>query len=581
MNEGTIFLNEALCWPIVLGGSLLWALFIWKEWPQRNSAGGRIKMLVSLLGLVCLALLVLKPALPKTPSGTGILLTEGHRTRDLDSLKSQYRGIPVESYLPGEPLDRLVEMDSIFILGHGPEGYDTWQFEDRSISFLGGDPPSGPVQVSHPRTLYLGEDLRVGVKFHRPKQGHWILLKDSGGNPLDSVALVDGAQQLIGLGGVPTSEGLFEYSLEERDHKGMLISREPIPVEIEQRHPLNILMLNRFPTFEGKYLKNFLAQRGHSLLVRSQMTRGKYKFEYLNREAFPIHGLNQENLAGFDLIVMDAGSYLGLGSSSRAQVENALKENGSGLLVLPDSQLFNNPPGSFPIGFVRDPKTTIPLEGNPRDLEKYPFAFGQRFPVQPIAMDGIPVASYMPMVKGKIATTLIKDSYGLLLSGEMELYSKLWTTIVEAAVGPREVEVQWQGNTPVPRVDAPFEFQLRVRGPKPQVMTAEGAQVPLLQDFHIPGLWRGTQYPKKVGWNRMEVQGDSLTAFNYYVFGEDQRKAMGRMGLLNSNGTKYGKDFVVPENPGPGKRRPLSPYWFFVPFLLCMGWLWVEPKLRG
>src|SRR5690606_39385157 len=130
---------------IVLGGSLLWALFIWKEWPQRNSAGGRIKMLVSLLGLVCLALLVLKPALPKTPSGTGILLTEGHRTRDLDSLKSQYRGIPVESYFPGEPLDRLEEMDSIFMLGYGPAAYDTWQFEHRSISSLGGDPPSAPV----------------------------------------------------------------------------------------------------------------------------------------------------------------------------------------------------------------------------------------------------------------------------------------------------------------------------------------------------------------------------------------------------------------------------------------------------
>lgn len=581
MNEGTIFLNQGLLWPTILGGLLLWALFIWKEWPERNSVPGRIKVLVSLLGLLALALLVLKPTLPRPASGKGILLTEGHRPQDLDSLKSRYRGIPVESYRPGEALDRLEEIDSIFILGRGPQPYDGWQFEDRSISFLGADPPSGPVKLTHPGTLYLGEELLLGVKYLQPKAGHWVLLKDSGGNSLDSVAMVEEPEQHFRLGTTPKSTGLYEYSLEERDPQGKLVLREPIPVEIGQRHPLDILMLNRFPTFEGKYLKNFLAQRGHSLLVRSQMSRDKYRFEYLNRPAAPIRGLDREQLEGFDLIVMDAGTYLGLGPSTKANVEHALKEHGTGLLVLPDSQLFNGTPGNFPLGFVRDPQTTIPLEDSPRDLEKYPFSFRQQFPMQPITMDGIPLASYTPMERGRIATTLIKDSYGLLLSGETELYSKLWTTVVEAAVGPRELGVQWQGITTLPRVDAPFEFQLRANDLNPQVMTAEGAQIPLLQDFHLPVLWRGTQYPKKVGWNRMEIQGDSLSTFNYFVFSEDQRKAVGQMELLRSNGNKYGKNFVEPENPRHGKRVPLSPYWFFVPFLLCMGWLWLQPKLRA
>lgn len=581
MNEGTVFLNEILLWPTILGGLLLWALFIWKEWPERNSTHGRIKMLVSFLGLVALALLILKPALPKTASGMGILLTVGHRPQELDSLKSRYRGIPVEHYLPGEAMGRLEEIDSIFILGHGPEGYDTWQLEDRSISFLGGDPPSGLVGLTHPMALYLGDELLVGAKILHPKQGHWVLLRDSGGNPLDSIALVDGPQQLLRLGTIPKSKGLFEYSLEERDSKGNLMAREPIPVEIKQSHPLSILMLNRFPTFEGKYLKNFLAHRGHALLVRSQLTRGKYRFEYLNREATPIHGLSKENLEGFDLIIMDAPSYLGMGSSSKALVETALRENATGLLILPDTQLFNSPSGRSPFAFVRDPNTEISMEDSPKGLEKYPFAHRQRFPLQEVTMDGIPLASYMPMEKGRMATTLLKDSYGLLLRGETELYSKLWTAIVEAAVGPREVEVQWQGITPLPRLDAPFEFQLKVRDPNPAVVTAEGAQIPLLQDFHIPSLWTGTQYPKKVGWNRLELQGDSLSTFAYYVFGEDQRRPMGQMGLLNANGAKYGSDFGPPGNPRVGKRLPLSPYWFFIPFLLCMGWLWLEPKLRG
>src|SRR5690606_7918702 len=309
-------------------------------WPERSRLRGRIKMGVSLIGMASLVLLLLRPALPLgSREGLGILLTQGHRPKELDSLRSRYRGIAVEDYRPGRTMDVLEGVDSLFILGRGPQLYDHWQLGGRTVHFLGGEEPSGLVDISRPRELYLGEELVVRAKVMRPEAGHWILLRDPGGNALDSVALEAGPQQSIQLGARPKAKGRFIYTLEERDSLGGPLAKEPLPLIVREREALDILMVNRFPTFEAKYLKNFLAQRGHGLLVRSQMSRGKYKFEYINRKGSPLHGLSAENLRPFDLIVMDAPSYLGLGASSKTALETALRENGSGLLLLPDAEL--------------------------------------------------------------------------------------------------------------------------------------------------------------------------------------------------------------------------------------------------
>src|SRR5690606_14381022 len=107
-------LNREQFWPIVIGALLLWAVMLWKEWPQRRESRGQIKALVSLLGMAALALLALRPALPtKSAGGKGVLLTQGHRPEQLDSLRSRYGRIRVETYVPGQVLGPLEGVDSL------------------------------------------------------------------------------------------------------------------------------------------------------------------------------------------------------------------------------------------------------------------------------------------------------------------------------------------------------------------------------------------------------------------------------------------------------------------------------------
>ena len=577
-------MNRELVWPIMVGALLLWAVFIWKEWPERKQARGRLKVLVSFLGMVALALLALRPALPtESTIGKGILITQGHRPEQLDSLRSRYRRIPVETYEPGQTLGPLGEADSLFILGQGPEDYDRWQLEGRAINFLGGPVPSGLVDIAHPEKLYLGGELEVRAEFQDPEQGHWAILRDPGGNPLDSVALEAGGRQYFKLQARPKAEGLFVYSLEVRDQGGTTVATEPLPVDIKGPQALSILMLERFPSFEGKYLKNFLADRGHQLLVRSQLTRERYKYEAFNRGKARFQGFTQEGLEGIDLIIMDTGSYLGLGRSQKALLEGALRENGNGLLILPDGPLFNAAAGASPFRFTREERTTIRLEPGSQGLEKYPFAFQRAFPLQSISLGGAPLAAFMPMEKGRVATTLIRDSYQWVLRGKGDLYAELWTQILDATVPGKGAWAHWEALTPLPRVDAPFVFQVRTPKERPLASTGEGAMIPLGQDYWSPTLWQGRLYPKKAGWNALELTGDSLSSYYLYVFDRDQRSAMGPFKRLEENGDLYGRAKTFTPLGGRVAKvpLPLSPYWFFVPWLLCMGWLWLEPKLRG
>ena len=584
MNEGIVLLNREYLWPILIGGLLLWAVFLWKEWPERKLARGRVKILVSFLGLTALALMVLGPAIPaKASLGKGILISQGHRPEALDSLRALYGRIPVEAYVPGQTLGPLGKVDSLFVLGQGPEAFDRWQLQSRSINFLGGPVPMGLVDIVHPHSFYLGETLSVQAEFQEPGQGHMAFLRDPAGNPLDSVALGAGGRQYFTLGARPKARGLFVYSLEVRDQEGTTVAMEPLPVDIKEPRSLDILVLERFPSFEGKYLKNFLAQRGHRLLVRSQLSRGRYKYEAFNRERARFRGFGPESLADFDLILMDGGTYLGLGRSDKAALEGALREHGIGLLILPEGPLFTAAVGSSPFRFAAEDRTTVRLEPGSQRLEKYPYAFQEEFPLQIINIGGTTVAGYMPMEKGRVATTLVRDSYQWILGGKGELYATLWTGILDATVPGQGTWAEWKALDPLPRVDAPFEFELWTPLELPMVKSGNGASIPLIQAYGSPTQWQGRLYPKKAGWNHLELPGDSLPPYSLYVFDKGERSAMGQAKRLEANVAHYGQSKTFgPLGKAVAKRpTPLSPFWFFVPWLLALGWLWLEPKIRG
>lgn len=178
---------------------------------------------------------------------------------------------------------------------------------------------------------------------------------------------------------------------------------------------------------------------------------------------------------------------------------------------------------------------------------------------------------------GRVATTWLRETYPLVLSGQEERYRSLWTSILNEVVQPGEQAGSWEALTAMPRVDEPFRFSLRTAGDAPQVVNSRDARVPMRQNALIPTKWQGTDYPVKTGWNHLRLPADSLPGYRYYVYeaGDWHSVAVSRR-LDASRIAFHGKE----QESAPVKERvPVSNLWFFAAFVLGMGWLWLAPRI--
>ncbi|MBW8243577.1 hypothetical protein K1F50_12270 [Muricauda oceani] len=581
MSDGVVFMNPKLVWPIILMGLVLWSVFVWKEWPQRRERRFWPKLIASFFALSSLVMIILKPGtFQKSTKGKAIVLTNGYRPEQLDSLKSIYKRIKTVKYTKGQTLSILTDTDSIFLMGHGLAPYDFWQLEDKSVAFLGGEAITGWTSISYKKKVVLGDFFKVDAKYANPKNGHWAVLVDNGGNPLDSVVFGE-QQQIVKLRAAPKASGRFVYGLLEKDDEGNLISKEPLPVEVEKGAPLKVALINTFPTFETKYLKNFLTEKGHQVLARTQLTKGKYKFEYFNGASSPIYGFTSENLKEYDLLVLDSDSYAGLTGASKQAMEAAMESSGLGVFVQPSQGLFSLSESRSPFKFIQDYKNDINLGAPVQNLSKYPYQFKEAWRAQEILLDSVTIASYLPMQRGKVGTTLLQNTYQLVLDGKENLYARIWTQILNSITRERETLVSWKAITRIPRTDEPFHFELRTALNDVEVKTNQDTNIPLLQDGLLINKWTGVEYPRATGWNQLRVSNDSVVTFPYFVYDDNQLQTLEQDEVLRSNHQKFGSEPTFGTSISESRKvlHPISLYWFYIVLLLGMGWLWLEPKL--
>ncbi len=582
MSDGAVLLNQNLLWPVVLIGLLLFAVFTWKEWSQRKEQRFWIKLVAAFLAIFSLVMIVLKPSTRQaSTSGKAIILTEGYRPAQLDSIKAIYKRIPTEEYTKGGALSILEDVDSLFLLGHGLLPLDLWQIEDKSVAFLGGENMEGWIAISsNTDEAILGESLEINAKYSNPEAGHWAVLTDNGGNSLDSIPFEEIEEQVVTFRFTPKASGQFVYHLLVKNEEEVL-SDEPLPIKVGEGETLKVLIINTFPTFETKYLKNFLTERGHEVLARTQLTQGKYKFEYFNGASNPIYGFTSKNLKDYDLLIIDTDSYTSLGRASKAAMEAAVESNGLGVFIQPNESMFRLGESRSIFKFDRDFTTEITFSESEQTLQKYPFTFQEEVRTQEVLVDSVAVAAYVPLQMGKIGTTLLQNTYQLILDGNEQMYAHIWTQILNSFAREQQSAVEWASVTQYPRPDQPFEFELHTSLNDFTVITDEGATISLLQDDLMFNKWTGTQYPRKTGWNQLQVSIDSITPFSYFVYGQDELQSITRAEILKANYLKFGNTNSFAASVATSKKelKPISPLWFYIVLLLCLGWLWLEPKL--
>ncbi len=578
MIDSFTFINDQWVWPVAIAAILLLAVFLWKEWAQAGKRRFVLKTVVAILAILALALIALKPALPtEETTGKMVLLTEGYQPEKLDSLKKENRRLKEVQYTPGEPLSKdLSSAENVFVLGYGLKEYDLWQLDEVPAIFLDGNAAGGIIKLKYEQEQRVGENLRLMGIYKNPESGNQLFLQGPGGIVLDSIALNTEEEQQFQLTTDLKVAGKYVYSLVEKDSLGEILNSDPVPVKVVEKNDFKILIVNSFPTFETKYLKNFLAEAGHELVIRSQITRGRYKFEYFNTDRIAVNNLSETILEAFDLLIIDAATIRTLSGNQIAAIETTIRNSGLGLFIQADDAFFNSTGKLYPLLFTRVAATEITTaQWLGIKFKRFPYEIREDFGLQQIQSSGNSVASaYKRIGQGKIGTTVFLDSWQLILDGKIEVYRELWSQVVEQIGKKQNLVAEWQQESMMAYKDEPFNFQIRTGADSPRLkMNTE--KVSLVQHPDFPEVWSGTTWPREIGWNSIEL--DTTATFDYYVAEENHWSSLNAFSTQLANNAYFERPIAT--GPGQNPLEPINPFWFFIVFLICIGVLWLEPKL--
>lgn len=568
--------------PVTVCGLLLWAVFIWKERKRYGQTRFRVNVGVAFLTLLSLALLALQPqTLDVKHTGNIVLLTEGYDKMQLDSLKRTDRSLRTVRYKHNTPIyAKENPPKAIFILGQGIEPFDFWQVEGFPVHYLGGGKLRGITRFAYRNPASPGEDAVFNGQFSRPKKGHTLLLQGPGEVPLDSLVLEEAEVQNFQLRTPMKLQGRYVYTILEKDAKGKIQSQDPIPLEVNAPDTLQILMVNSFPTFETKYLKNYLAEQGHKVLVRSQMTKGRFKMENFNRESSSLTTFSENSLSPFDMLIIDANSLAALGSGERTVLESSIKEKGLGVFIQPTTEYYNTKAGPFSFDFIPDKSKEAGTQGWPKPLlNKSSWIFKPDFKLLALhTYETKTLSAYKKVGVGSVGTTVLENTYELLLQGEVTAYKDLWSTIIGGLSKKNTPLIDWSENAVLAFKDQPYSYSFRTQINDPVIKANEGYTLPIAEEVEINGWWKGNTYPKEIGWQKLYLEQDTTAVLFFYSADASSWKGLRAYSKQGENKRNF--NYATGDKSPQKVLKTISPVVFFLIFVLGMGYLWLEPKLK-
>ncbi|HVW59864.1 MAG TPA: hypothetical protein VHC48_07510, partial [Puia sp.] len=350
----------------------------------------------------------------------------------------------------------------------------------KNISISRGDDPISPgvASIYWRRTLRPGETCRIQGRFYNPGGRQVKLLLTGMHTVLDSAEISSGEFRLKT---VPLQTGRAVYRLIALDGADTL-EQEPIPLEVVQGKALKVLILAASPDFEYRFLAGWLAGKGHGVVVRTTISKGKYDRADLNMAPGPVDHLSPALLEKFDVVIADSAAL----KVNEAMVRRQVAEKGMGLIIRSDS------------GY--------------KDI----FRPGGRT----LIYDSLhrPLVSASMYGAGRIIRTGLQSTYSRLLAGDKNGYAALWTSLLQEAAERDAGEERWQLDPLLPLVDQPVKVLLRHAGnglPQGFFEKEDGSGMPVVsyleQRSLQPFAWEGLYWPSVAGWQSIRTSESDRT----------------------------------------------------------------------
>ncbi|MBD0259745.1 MAG: hypothetical protein ICV83_28840 [Cytophagales bacterium] len=586
---------------------LLAVLLTAQEWrrPDRRRLAGRVAAV--LLAAAALALLAARPSyrVALNPQAA-VLLTPG---APADSLRALLAALPGETSVwttdssragnfagtpvqwvsgPGELRRRRPGLRTVHLLGHGLPGHQLAPLDSiRVVPHL--TPPVAGLAASWTEQVALGEPLVVQGEYRNATGGAVQLRLAGFGRGLDSVTVAPGATARFALRATPKEPGPFVFHLESAAGTRRL-GAEKIPFEVSPKRLLNVLFLESFPTFGGKFLKAFLSEAGHRVAARTAISKGKFRTEFLNAPPAALGRLTPTLLAGLDLVILDNASLRDLGGAESTLLRGAIRD-GLGVLVGASGGKL---PGHAPFTAFRLAAVPGPEErrlaprwsGGPADVPPVAFpslAVENAPAVRPLVASGKDgtLAAFAPFGLGGVTVAVTGNAFEWVLAGRAPVYASYWSHLLTATARRREAPEGWRVATPLPVPDVPATLQLVSADPQRPEPAVDSTMVYPQQTTAGLGGWESTFWPRREGWHAAKTAGGA--PFRWYVFGSNDWPGLQARHRYDATLAYLAEGNAVDPVATPAvpvtRRETVPPVWFYALFLLGVGYLWLERKL--
>lgn len=572
-------------WFILLGAVLSILFLIWKEVNRKiRFLAFRIIGVVLMIGSITIWLLHPMTSVLKDSTSI-ILLTKNYDRAKADSLSKKYPTYKLfreseaadfkdaKELMPYELVDYKNAI--AFILGDGLPYYEQDKISS-SYSFLPGKLPIGITQLNAPKSVQVNQTATISGAVNI--NGNTTLFLEEPSGQKDSVVLTGAGEKPFSLSFQAQQAGLFGYAVVFRD--SLTSNTEGhFPIEVTPEKKLNILVVQKYPSAEVRYLKNFLAEKGHALLVRSQISKNDFHYEFSNREAARINLFTTETLTEFDLVLMDSESLHGFSASQLKSIEQSSKE-GLGVIILMNEVDFKKKLPLLNASLTPYPKDTVHLSVKKQRIVLPALAASVQASVAitPVTTSTARVLSgYRNEVGGKIGFQLLHETYRLLLEGKTTEYTALWSPLLEstARLASQPFKIKINNSFPYYQ-DEPLSISVIAAAEDPELKSSS-TTLPLQEDVLIDNYWHASTWTGNPGWHSLTTQ-DS-TALHYYV---SPKNEWNTLRVANQQRAHRANATFVSAKPGKNlvtEHKPIASIWFFIVFLVSSGFLWLAPKL--
>jgi len=593
---------------IIAGLLVLLVFLILKEIQRKNKANLVLRISASCLAVIALIFIFIpltyEKKIDQNSENTAVLLSEGFQKGSLDTLKNipafstnpllskNNKSVKLISDLAGF-IAMNPEYSKFYILGNGLEDSELELLKNKELVFLPSTLPAGLQAIDWNRNILSGEELRLIGTFKNTRDKAVKLILNGLGTDLDSITIPAGSKNSFELKTIPKHLDKSVYSLFGIVGKDTVMN-EKVPVFIQSKTSLKILILSSSPDFETRFLKNWLFENQYSLALRSTISKNKFSKEFLNISRLNLNRISPALLEIFDLLIIDPNELSALSREEKQAVQNQLG-NGMGLIMIADSiskgsGFFN---GAFESrNLIREDEKNIKLKWNNYSANKMTLPGSAAFKIVPkeenlaLVRDekGNVLVSSKLYGRGRILLSSILDTYTWVLGNDMKSYSSYWSQLIEHAARKSELNSTWTLNNPFIWVNQENQIILNAFSGSIPVGSSDRELLKFAQDPVLGFQWLAPVWPRKTGWHSLEYGDknapDSSRSW-YYVFDKTDWALIQASRKIKNTLKQAEQTFSErPEQKNTYKSysERIPAIYFFILFILSCTYLWLEAK---